>query len=171
MGKKKVIALLVAGIIILVLVFFFATPVQYPLPTDGKQARVAVIVHMGDIEITGQRGEPSWDLKSQVKSYDMNEDEAEDIKERIIVILQKLKCYRTPSTILHNIIGNTPMQFGKKAEDINIIFHSGEKTNTFMIQGNYIMVNGKYYSLGWKGEEKGIQFIDELESIMVDAEE
>lgn len=160
-----------AGIIILVLVFFFATPVQYPLPTDGKQARVAVIIHMGDIEISEQKGEPSWDLKSQVKSYDMNEDEAEDIKEKIIVILQKLKCYRTPSTILHNIIGNTPMQSGKKAEDINIIFHSGEKTNTFMIQGNYIMVNGKYYSLGWKGEEKGIQFIDELESIMVDAEE
>ena len=73
MGKKRVIALIVAGIIILVMVFFFATPVQYPLPTDGKQARVAVIVHMGDIEITGQRGEPSWDLKSQVKSYDINE--------------------------------------------------------------------------------------------------
>lgn len=168
--NRKTKALLILGITLCLCSLFFILPVSNTIDEIDNLAPMAVILHTGDIQVDETATEDAWKLVTYVENYDMQENEAPEIKEKVLQVVRNIKCYRTPKTIFYNISGKTPMLYGEN-KNVIMILHSKEETQMLYIKGKYIIQDGNYYSLGYHGAEKGEKYIEEIQTIMKDAEE
>lgn len=171
MRKRKAKILIIITLFVFIGIMFFAAPISYPKYINDKKAPMAVILSNTNIETMRQEGDNTWTLHTTSKVYEMKENEATNIKERVSDTLQDMKCYRTPYTIAYNYMKETRRNEAAEDEQLTFIFHSEDETNVLSVKGNYIILDGKYYSLGWKGKKKGLEFVEKIHIIMEDAEE
>ena len=97
--NRKTKALLILGITLCLCSLFFILPVSNTIDEIDSQAPMAVILHTGDIQVDETATEDAWKLVTYVENYDMQENEAPEIKEKVLQVVRNIKCYRTPKTI------------------------------------------------------------------------
>ena len=170
--NKKTKVFRILGIILCLCLcsLFFLLPVSNTLDEIDSQASMGVILHTGDIQVEEAATEDAWKLVTYVENYEMQEKEAPEIKEKVLQVVRNIKCYRTPKTIFYNISGKTPMLYGEN-KNVIMTLHSKGETQMLYINGKYIIQDRNYYSLGYHGTEKGEKYIEEIQTIMKDAEE
>ena len=167
--KNKIFRILGIVLCLCLCSLFLLIPVSNTLDEIDSQASMAVIFHTCDIQVDETATEDAWKLVTYVENYDMPEKEATEIKEEVLQVLREIKYYRTPKTIIYNILEDAPMFTEDK--DVTIILYPQEEAEMLYIKGKYIMLDGKYYSLGFHGAEKGELYIEKIQDIMKNADE
>lgn len=171
MRNKKTRILITLSIFILLVIIFFSIPI-FPLKQiTNNQEPMAIIFNTVNLETGGLEKNGTWKLNTTSRVYDMKENEGTNIKERINETLKNMKCYHTPYTMVYNLMDKTRVREETQEKHLTIILYSDSTGYVLEIVGDYIILDGNYYSLGWKGNEKGQEVVEKIENIMEEAGE
>ena len=171
MRNKRTRIQIILAIFILATILFFAIPISRLKHITDNQQPMAMILNTVNVETGDVEKNDTWQLDTTSRVYEMKENEGTDIKERINEILKQMKCYHTPYTMAYNLMNKTRAREETQEKHMTIILYSVGVSYVLELEGNYIMFDGKYHSLGWKGKEKGLEFVEHIEIILEDAKE